>query len=98
MNLPDYSEVERLRLELGRERDRANAFEAALRKEVLAVIRQAAEVYKPAEDAELCKLRAEVGDYYRFIKWEGLGVQFDKWKEWYYQKSDGGPAKEGGAS
>lgn len=30
-----------LRLELGRERDRANAFEAALRKEVLAIIKDA---------------------------------------------------------
>ena len=29
-----------LRLELGRERDRADAFESALRKEVLAIIRE----------------------------------------------------------
>lgn len=29
-----------LRLELGRERDRANALEAALRKEVLAIVRE----------------------------------------------------------
>jgi hypothetical protein len=41
VNLPDYTEVERLRLDLGRERDRANAFEAALRKEVLAIIKDA---------------------------------------------------------
>lgn len=38
---PDMGEITGLRLELGRERDRANAFEAALRKEVAVVIADA---------------------------------------------------------
>lgn len=37
---PDMGEVTTLRLELGRMTDKANALEAALRKEVLAVIRE----------------------------------------------------------
>lgn len=48
-----------LRLELGRMTDKANAFEAALRKEVLAVVAQ--EVAKAkACDAEIAKLKAEI--------------------------------------
>ena len=52
-----------LRLELGRERDRANAFEAALRKEVLAVIGDAAVRPKmylvDGADTETWKLRSD---------------------------------------
>lgn len=41
MNLPDNTEVTTLRLELGRMTDKANALEAALRKEVAVVIADA---------------------------------------------------------
>jgi hypothetical protein len=54
---PDMGEVTGLRLELGRERDRADAFEAALRKDVLAVIKDALADNSKLE-AENARLRA----------------------------------------
>lgn len=51
----NHDPVVTLRLELGRERDRAAAFEAALRKEVLAVIRQAAIDDKAGKEIERLK-------------------------------------------
>ena len=95
---------------------RAEKFETALSKEVLAVIQKAAAqaafepkmieatwVVSPDEAARL-KARmereaaqADVAEFKEYLKWTGNQADFAEWQEWRRQKSDGGPAKEGGS-
>ena len=94
---------------------RAEKFETALSKEVLAVIQKAAQaafepkmieatwVVSPDEAARL-KARmereaaqADVAEFKEYLKWTGNQADFAEWQEWRRQKSDGGPAKEGGS-
>lgn len=58
MNLPDNTEVTTLRLELGRMTDKANALEAALRKEVLAIVRDGIAEYERLK-TDIYRLRHE---------------------------------------
>lgn len=53
-----HDETVALRLELGRERDRANALEAALRKEVLAIVRDGIAEYERLK-TDIYRLRHE---------------------------------------
>jgi hypothetical protein len=88
-----------------------DSFEAALSKAVMVVIKEAATPRTvDGATAELWKLRsdnwqkslqiamAEVDEFKEYLKWTGIQADFAEWQEWRRQKSDGGPAKEGGAS
>lgn len=57
---PDMGEVTGLRLELGRERDRAEAFKATMTTEVLKVIRVAIIQATIDADDEIARLKEEV--------------------------------------
>lgn len=57
--LPDNSELITLRLELGRERDRADAFQKAMTTEVLKVVRVAIMQATIDADEEIARLKDE---------------------------------------
>lgn len=59
MNLPDNTELVNLRLELARERDRADAFRHAFNVEVLKVMRAAVIQATISADEEIARLKDE---------------------------------------
>jgi hypothetical protein len=96
----NHSEITELRLQLHREKSRADAFEQALRKAVLAVIKEAATPKTvDGATAELWQLRSDnwqklyaktdtaLRDHLSFLKYAGHEEAFKSWLEWRYQNT-----------
>ena len=73
----NHSEITELRLQLHREKSRADAFEAALRKDVQAVIKEAA---TPKTDTA-------IRDHQSYLKQTGQEEAFLIWLDWHYQNT-----------
>jgi hypothetical protein len=98
--MPDapHDETVELRLQLHREKSRADAFEGALSKAVLAVIKEAATPRTvDGATAELWQLRSDnwqklyamtdtaLRDHQSFLKYSGQQEAFKSWLAWRYQ-------------
>jgi hypothetical protein len=96
----NHSEITELRLQLHREKSRADAFEAALSKAVMAVIREAATPRTVnGATAEVWQIRSDnwqklyamtdtaFRDYQSFMKYAGHEEAFKTWLEWRYQNT-----------
>ena len=78
----NHSEITELRLQLHREKSRADAFEAALRKAVMTVIKEAAT--QADKNAKAC---ADVRDHQSYLKHFGQEEAFKSWVDWRYQNT-----------
>ena len=78
----NHSEITELRLQLHCEKLRADAFEAALSKAVMTVIKKAAT--QADENAKAC---ADVRDHQSYLKQSGQEKAFMSWLDWRYQNT-----------
>ncbi|CAB4183263.1 hypothetical protein UFOVP1533_48 [uncultured Caudovirales phage] len=96
----NHSEITELRLQLHREKSRADAFEAAMSKAVLSVIKEAATPRTvDGATAEMWQLRSDnwqklyaktdaaLRDHQSFLKYEGYEAAFKTWYDWRYQNT-----------
>lgn len=77
----NHSEITELRLQLHREKLRADAFESALSKAVLAVIKEAAT--PKTDNSQAIDLR----DHQSYLKYAGQQEAFKSWLDWRYQNT-----------
>ena len=96
----NHSEITELRLQLHREKSRADAFEAALSKAVLAVIKDATAPYMVnGATAEVWQIRSDnwqklyamtdtaLRDHQSYLKYSGHEEDFKSWLDCRYQNT-----------